>query len=201
MNNLWNKIAATVSASAVLGMALALETVNPAQAIEFKFSWKGDAGYSALGTFNYDETTAPSKIEESGPGKTENLQSLSVSFFDPFNTLLGTYNTVTGGVSESPFFKFNFDTSTQSLFGNFDVAGGKFIDGENFLQGTIGSKLELKQTANQATTAITVDQNSGAITVSRVPEPASVLGLLAFGALGATLKRNKKLVSCQKAEA
>ena len=33
-----------------------------------------------------------------------------------------------------------------------------------------------------------------------VPEPASVLGLLAFGALGATLGRNKK-VAAQKAEA
>ncbi|GET41409.1 PEP-CTERM sorting domain-containing protein [Microseira wollei] len=113
---------------------------------------------------------------------------------------LGTYNTVTGGVSDSQFFKFNFDTSNKSLFGNFDVAGGQFIDGELFRQGTIGSKLELRQTANQGTTNILVDQNSGAITVTQVPEPASVLGLLAFGALGATLKGKKKLAA-QKAEA
>ncbi|GET41412.1 PEP-CTERM sorting domain-containing protein [Microseira wollei] len=199
MKNLLNKISATVSASAVLAMALALETANPAQAIEFNFSWKGDAGYSALGTFSYDETTAPSIISESGKGQTKDLDSLSVSFFDPSNMPLGTYNTVTGGVSNSQFFKFNFNTSTQSLFGAFDVAGGQFIDGELFLQGTIGSKLELRQTANKATTSILVDQNSGAITVSQVPEPAAVLGLLAFGALGATLGRNKKLVSSEKA--
>ncbi|WP_226585243.1 PEP-CTERM sorting domain-containing protein [Microseira wollei] len=36
--------------------------------------------------------------------------------------------------------------------------------------------------------------------VAATPEPASVLGLLAFGALGATLKRHKKLAA-QKAEA
>lgn len=34
-----------------------------------------------------------------------------------------------------------------------------------------------------------------------VPEPASVLGLLAFGAFGATVKRNKKQASAKKAEA
>jgi len=42
---------------------------------------------------------------------------------------------------------------------------------------------------------------SGIDVQASVPEPASVLGLLAFGALGATLGRNKKLVSSQKAEA
>lgn len=191
MNNLFNKISATVTASAVLSMAIALETGNPAQAIDFKFSWQGDAGYSALGTFSYDETTAPLLISESGLGPTDYLQSLSVSFFDPSNTLLGTSNTVTSGVSNSPFFTFNFDTSTQSLFGDLDVGGGQFIDGENFLQGTIGSKLELRKTTNQGTASIVVDQNSGVITTTQVPEPASVLGLLALGALGATVTRKK----------
>jgi len=41
---------------------------------------------------------------------------------------------------------------------------------------------------------------SGIDVQASVPEPASVLGLLAFGALGATLKGKKKLVA-QKAEA
>ncbi|HBL09875.1 MAG TPA: PEP-CTERM sorting domain-containing protein, partial [Cyanobacteria bacterium UBA11162] len=177
MKNLLNKISATVTASAVLAMALALETANPAQAIEFNFSWKGDAGYSALGTFNYDETTAPLIISESGIGPTDYLDSLSVSFFDPSNTLLGTYNTVTGGVSNSPFFAFNFDTSTKSLFGNLDVAGGGLVKGEYFLQGTIGSSLEFRQDIDQVSQSRLVDQNSGAITVTQVPEPASVLGL------------------------
>ena len=38
-------------------------------------------------------------------------------------------------------------------------------------------------------------------TSTAVPEPASVLGLVAFGALGTTLTRKKKLASSQKAEA
>jgi PEP-CTERM motif len=195
----FSKIALS-AATVLMGMAVALETGNPAQAIDFNFSWKGDAGYSALGTFSYDETTAPLIISEMGAGPTEYLDSLSVSFFDPSNILLGTYNTVTGGVSDSPFFAFNFDTSTKSLFGNFDVGGGQLIDGENFLKGTIGSKLELRETVNQGTDEKVVDQNSGDITVTQVPEPASVLGLLAFGALGATVKGKKKLAA-QKAEA
>jgi PEP-CTERM motif len=195
----FSKIALS-AATALMGIAVALETGNPAQAIDFNFSWKGDGGYSALGTFSYDETTAPSIISESGAGPTKNLDSLSVSFFDPSNMLLGTYNTVTNGVSESPLFVLNFDTSTKSLFGFFDVAGGGIFDGELFLQGTIGSKLELKQSFNQGTIDTLVDKNSGDITVTQVPEPASVLGLLAFGALGATLKGKKKLAA-QKAEA
>ncbi len=199
MNNLLNKISATVTASAVLAMALALETGNPAQAIEFKFSWQGDAGYSALGTFNYDETTAPLIISESGAGPTDYLQSLSVSFFDPSNILLGTYNTVTNGVSNSPFFTFNFDASNQTLFGDFDIAGGGVFIGEYFLQGTIGSSLEFRQDINGLQSRL-VDTNSGDITVTQVPEPASVLGLLALGALGATLKGKKKLAA-QKVEA
>jgi PEP-CTERM motif len=195
----FSKIALS-AATVLMGMAVALETGNPAQAIDFNFSWKGDAGYSALGTFSYDETTAPSIISESGAGPTDYLDSLSVSFFDPSNMPLGTYNTVTNGVSESPLFVLNFDTSTKSLFGNFDVAGGGIFDGEFFLKGTIDSKLELKQSVNQGTMDSLVDQNSGDITVTQVPEPASVLGLLAFGVLGATLKGKKKLAA-QKAEA
>ena len=199
MNNLVNKISATLTASTVLAMAVALETTNPAQAIEFNFSWKGDGGYSALGQFSYDETKAPSIISESGIGPTKYLDSLSVSFFDPSNIALGTYNTVAGGVSNSKFFTFNFDTSNKTLFGNFDIAGGGTIIGEYFLQGKIGSSLEFRQDINGVQSRL-VDQNSGAITVSQVPEPASVLGLLAFGALGATVTRKKKLAT-QKAEA
>jgi hypothetical protein len=196
MKKIFAKIASITATSAALSVAIAVGANNSAQAVDFKFNWLGNAGYSAVGSFSYDEATAPTIISESGSGATNFLQSLNVSFLDPSKNLLGTYNTVAGGVSESQFFAFNFDTSTQKLSGPFDVAGGTGVIGEYFFQGTVGDSLFLRQDVNQQGTSITLDQNSGSIQVSKVPEPASMLGLAALGmfGLGSTLK--KKQASC-----
>ncbi|MEH1901046.1 MAG: PEP-CTERM sorting domain-containing protein [Nostoc sp.] len=196
MKNIFAKIATIAATSTAFSVAIAAGANNPAQAVDFNFNWKGDAGYSAVGSFSYDEATAPTIISESGSGATNFLQSLNVSFLDPFNNLLGTYNTVSGGVSQSSFFTFNFDTSTQKLFGPLDVAGGTGVIGEYFFQGTIGDSLFLRQDVNQQGTSITLDQNSGSIQVSKVPEPASILGLVAFGMLGLGSTLKKKQASC-----
>jgi hypothetical protein len=192
MKNIFAKIATIAATSAAFTVAIAAAN-NPAQAIELNFNWQGDAGYSATGSFSYDETTAPTIISEAGSGATDFLQSLNVSFLDPSKNVLETYNTVAGGVSESEFFKFNFDTSTQTLFGPFDIAGGTGVVGEYFFQGIVGDSLFLRQDVDQQGTSITLDQNSGSIEVSKVPEPASMLGLLAFAALGvgSTLKKKQ----------
>ncbi|WP_414512148.1 PEP-CTERM sorting domain-containing protein [Nostoc sp. PCC 9305] len=188
-------IFAKITAIATLVAAIATSANNPAQAIELNFNWQGDAGYSATGSFSYDETTAPTIISELGSGATNFLQSLNVSFLDPSKNLLGTYNTVSGGVSESSFFAFNFDTSTQTLFGPFDVAGGTGVIGEYFFQGTVGDSLQLRQDVDQQGTSTTLDQNSGSIQVSKVPEPSSLLGLLAFSGLGIASTFKKKQAS------
>ncbi|MEH1816943.1 MAG: PEP-CTERM sorting domain-containing protein [Nostoc sp.] len=188
-------IFAKITAIATLVAAIAAGANNPAQAIELNFNWQGDAGYSATGSFSYDETTAPTIISELGSGATNFLQSLNVSFLDPSKNLLGTYNTVSGGVSESNFFAFNFNTSTQTLFGPFDVAGGTGVIGEYFFQGTVGDSLQLRQDVDQQGTSTTLDQNSGSIQVSKVPEPASILGLLAFAGLGVASTFKKKQAS------
>ncbi|MBD2410233.1 PEP-CTERM sorting domain-containing protein [Nostoc calcicola FACHB-389] len=196
MKNIFAKIAATTATSAALSIAIAAGANNPAQAIDFNFKWLGDAGYSAVGSFSYDETTAPAIISESGIGATNFLQSLSVSFLDPSKNLLETYNTVSNGVSESKFFTFNFDTSTHTLFGGLDLGGGKGVIGESFFQGTVGDSLFLRQDIDQVQPSITLDQNSGSIYVTKVPEPASMLGLLAFGMLGVGSTLKKKQASC-----
>ncbi|MEH1834468.1 MAG: PEP-CTERM sorting domain-containing protein [Nostoc sp.] len=196
MKNIFIKMATITATSAALSVAIAAGANNPAQAIEFNFNWQGDAGYSAIGSFSYDEATAPKIISESGSGATNFLQSLNVSFLDPSKNLLGTYNTVSGGVSQSDFFAFNFDTSTQKLSGPFDVAGGTGVIGEYFFQGTIGDSLFLRQDIDQKSSFRTLDQNSGFIQVSKVPEPTSLLGLLAFGMLGVGSTLKKKQASC-----
>ncbi len=195
MKNIFAKIATIAATSAAFSVAIAAAN-NPAQAIELNFNWLGDAGYSATGSFSYDETTAPTIISEAGSGATNFLQSLNVSFLDPSKNLLGTYNTVAGGVSESDFFAFNFDTSTHTLFGPFDIAGGTGVIGEYFFQGTVGDSLQLRQDVDQQGASITLDQNSGSIQVSKVPEPASLLGLLALATLGAGSTLKKKQASC-----
>ena len=180
--------------------ALAFTAAFPQQAlaITFDYLWTGNAGYSASGAFGYDETTAPTILSESGAGPTNYLNFLNVSFFDPSNNRLQSFDTVDAGVSQSPFFKFNFDTSTHTLFGAFDVGGGTFVIGEQFLQGTIGSLLELKQDIDQMGASVVLDQNSGEITVSErtsVPEPTTLsLGLLGLGLLGLGLT-GKRAVS------
>ena len=190
MKNILTKLAATAVTSAILSVASGQE----AQAISFNFDWQGDGGYSAKGMFSYDETTAPAIISETGAGATNNLESLMVSFFDPSNNPLQSFNTVSNGVSESPFFNFNFDTSTQTLFGAFNVGGGTGVIGEQFFSGTIGSLFRLRQDVDQMGTSIELDRNSGAITVTAksVPEPTSILGLLALGAMGAGSILKKK---------
>lgn len=196
MKNIFAKIAATTVTSAALSVAIAAGANNPAQAIDFNFNWVGDAGYSAVGSFSYDEATAPTIISESGSGATNFLQSLNVSFLDPSQNLLGTYNSVTGGVSQSDFFAFNFDTSTHTLFGPLNIGGGTGVIGEYFFSGTAGEFLRLRQDVNQQGTSITLDQNSGSIDVTKVPEPASILGLLACGMLGVGSTLKKKQASC-----
>jgi hypothetical protein len=190
MNHLLTKLTATVASSLAFSMILA----NSAQAITLNFNWQGNAGYSATGVFGYDENTAPAIISESGAGPTNTLEFLTVSFFDPANNPLQSFNTVNSGVSQSPFFNFNFNTATQTLFGAFDVGGGTGVIGEQFLQGTIGGLLELKQDVNQIGTSIVLDsQNPGVVTVTQqTPEATSSLGLLALGVLGITSSLIKK---------
>ncbi|MEH2457235.1 PEP-CTERM sorting domain-containing protein [Nostoc sp.] len=196
MKNIFAKIATIAATSTALSVAIAAGANNPAQAVDLNFNWLGNAGYSAVGSFSYDEATAPTIISESGSGATKFLQSLNVSFLDRSKNLLGTYNTVNGGVSQSQFFTFNFDTSTQKLFGPFDIGGGTGVIGEYFFQGRVGDSLALRQDVNQQGKEITLDQNSGSIQVSKVPEPASIVGLLAFGMLGLGSTLKKKQASC-----
>lgn len=182
-------LALATAATAILPLAIA----HPAQAISFNFNWQGVNGYTAQGMFGYDETTAPAIISESGSGATKNLDFLMVSFFDSSNNPLQSYNTVTNGVSDSNFFAFNFDTMTQSLFGSFNVGGGSSTVGTQFFNGDIGGLLRLREIGPSGNILLD-SQDPGVITVTQkqVPEPSSILGLSALGAIGAGSMLKKK---------
>jgi hypothetical protein len=188
MKNPFGKIAIATALSTILPLTI----VHPAQAISFNFNWQGDFnGYTVKGTFGYDETTAPTIITESGAGATNTLDFLTVSFFDPSNNPLESFNTVAGGVSNSAFFAFNFDTSTQTLFGNFNVGGGTSTD-RTQLFGTIGDVLRLLEIGSFDGLFLDL-QYPGVVTVTeKVPEPSSILGVLALGVIGAGSLLKKK---------
>jgi|GEM_PF-2044859 len=80
MKNIFAKIATIAATSTVLSVAIAAGANKPAQAVDLNFNWLGNAGYSAVGSFSYDEAIAPAIISESGSGVTKFLQSLNVSF-------------------------------------------------------------------------------------------------------------------------
>ncbi|MEH1939235.1 MAG: PEP-CTERM sorting domain-containing protein [Nostoc sp.] len=175
-----------------------IASTNLAQAADLTFNWKGDAGYSASGSFSYDETTTPAIISESGAGATKALQSLFVSFFNPSQELIATNNEVVNGVSSNQFFEFNFDTTTGNLFGAFDAGTGSGI-GDVFLSnveapGRIfispGATSYLYQNITADNSQL-LDSSTNQIKVSAVPEPTTVLGTLVVGMLGVALSSNR----------
>jgi hypothetical protein len=157
---------------------LAFTGIAPAQAITFNFDWNGNQGYSATGLFSYDENTAPAIFSEIGLGQTQVLQSLNISFFDPSNNLIAAYNNVVNGISTANYFKFNFNTDTQEIFGLIDLGGE--VAGDTYLQGTINTNLSLYQVP-QSGSDVSVDSSSGTLIAEAVPEPTATLGLLFFG--------------------
>ncbi|MBE8999983.1 PEP-CTERM sorting domain-containing protein [Nostoc sp. LEGE 12447] len=201
MTNLFAKKAIGMVATTALALAIAITTHNLADAAEFNFNWKGDTGYSAKGSFNYDTTTAPSVISEAGLGATKNLQSLSISFFDPFSTLINSFTPVLGSVSNYSFLRFNFDNTTQQIFGPFDVGKDDELPGDTWLNNNLAlidegfsNEVLAKEFGfnNRDAAGIKqiLDLSNNSVQVSKVPEGSIIIGLLAVCSLGLTAHRN-----------
>ncbi|MEQ8468338.1 hypothetical protein [Coleofasciculus sp. E1-EBD-02] len=146
-----------------LALSLLLTSIAPAaEAMTVNFTWQGNQGYLATGTFNYDEKTAPAILSEKGVGTTQALESLTVSFADPSNHPIKTYNTINDGVSTGKYFQFNFNTMTQDIIGSIDIGGE--LPGDIYLKGTVDTDLSLIQVFDSGAEKI-VDSNSGTIVI------------------------------------
>lgn len=185
MKNLLSTLTLTIGTA----LAIAFTAVAPAQAITYDFSWSGNGNYSAKGSFSFDENIAPTSFSESGPGTTNFLQSLNISFFDPTNNFISAYDNVVNGISTANYFKFNFDTNTQEIFGLIDFGGE--VAGDTYLKGTVNSDFSLFQVP-QSGADFSIDGNSGSLLVQAVPESSSILGFLALGMLGVTSQIKRK---------
>ncbi|OUL21581.1 hypothetical protein BV372_31585 [Nostoc sp. T09] len=180
----------TLTLTTGVALTISLTGTFPAQAVTLNFGWNGDGGYSARGAFNYDESTAPASFSESGFGTTKFLRSLSIAFFNPLNNLVAAYNNVVNSNSTAQYFKFNFNTVTQEIFGLIDLGGE--VAGDTYLSGTVNTNLSLYQVPQFGSDFI-IDKNSGAIAVTTVPEPSPVLGVLALSAVGITYRIKRQL--------
>ena len=112
-----------------------------AEANTQSFQWTGKTGYSAQGKFSYDETKALGTISEQGAGKTDTIESLIVTFYNPSGEPINTYHNVFNGISGGNYFEFHYDLVNQKLLGSLDL-GGEFA-GEMYLKGTVDGELSL----------------------------------------------------------
>ncbi|MEH2369293.1 PEP-CTERM sorting domain-containing protein [Nostoc sp.] len=200
MTHLFTKTAISLVTTTTLALAIAITTNNLAHAAEFKFNWKGDTGYSAKGSFNYDTTTAPSVISETGLGTTKNLQSLSISFFDPLSNLINSFTPVLSGISNYSFLRFNFDSTKEQIFGPFDLGKDDGLPGDTWLNNNLAlidegfsnqvlaKEFHLNK-RDAASTEEILDLSNNSVQVSKVPEGSIIIGLLTVCSLGFSLKQ------------
>lgn len=179
----WNtNIGRLARATAVAAAAIA-STSAGASATTVDLSWSGVNGYSAIGSFTYNGTSAPTVIAESGAGATKTVQSFSITFFDPAHTVLESGSAVIAGVSSDRFFQLTFNTLTSVVSVLDGDIGGTYIyfltdlrtsTGSVVLAGSTGFNFFDRRMANAALDTAT-SINAVVEAAQPVPEPASVL--------------------------
>lgn len=199
MKSIYNQIQSTISIAAVASMAT-IVNLPSANAASYRLDWTGNQGYSAQGSFSYDNALQGSIVTN------EQLNRFSISFFDPQGTLLQSFNYNSRNVSNIA--NFNFDTVTATVLqtGNFDTPNG-FDLGSNFNTDVVGFFFYTYQNPDVGLPTATIFlkddlspevcntfpncrlDNGGQLTATLIPEPGTVLGLLMVGSLGRLLKK------------
>ncbi|QLE57217.1 hypothetical protein [Nostoc sp. TCL26-01] len=186
---LTQKLCIVTTAGVIMSLGL-LEAV-PVHAVTLNFDWTGNAGYSAKGSFSYDETQGYTTIDNS------KLQSITIAFFDPSKKLLNSFAPVINGSIGYDFLDFNYDTVTKSLFGYFDVGQDNGQSTDYYLFGNVSFGLSLRNP-----TEGTIDQSNGLNNITSktpIPEPLTTSGTIFAAAIAWVMKRRQ--VATQKAKA
>ncbi|BAY39181.1 hypothetical protein NIES2111_35310 [Nostoc sp. NIES-2111] len=210
MKSIFNQIQTTVAIAALTSVAT-FTNLPQADAAAFKLSWTGNQGYSAKGQFSFDDTSSSNIVTK------DQLNSFAISFFNPQGVLLREFDYSFPNSSNS--FNFNFDRATRTVLqtGNFDTPNG-FDLGSDFNtdveglffytfgdssreipEGTIFLKddnsLEVSPDVCQSepTNPSCRLDIGGSLTATLIPEPGTILGLLAVGFLGKYLKKSQHL--------
>lgn len=139
------------------------ELVAPAEAKTINFSWQGDKGYVAKGYFNYDEKLAPEIITEKGIGKSQVLDTLKITFYNPSGKTIETYDDVKDGNIQTHYLQLKFDPKTKKFQGKIDL-GGELI-GDLYLKGIVEQDLSLIKVESSGI-EYTLDRNLGKLNTS-----------------------------------
>jgi hypothetical protein len=125
----------------VIFLAISLYFIAPATAITQKLQLYSTTGHIIKTTFSYDQTPDLTPIREQGAGKTQTLEALTISFYQPSGELIATYNNIVNGVVTDNYLEFNFDPATKKLLDNLDLGGE--LAGEMYLKGNVEEGLSL----------------------------------------------------------
>ena len=125
----------------IFAVAINLLFIFPATAISQKLEFDTPAGYKVEATFSYQETEHQPIIRERGQGKTQTLDSMRVSFYQPSGELIETYDNIVDGEVTGNYFEFNYDPATKQILGNIDLGGESA--GEMYLKGSVERDLSL----------------------------------------------------------
>ena len=98
-------------------------------------------GYKVETTFSYSDDAIPLTIKEQGQGKTNTVNSMQISFYDPAGKLIATYDNIVDSIARGNYFEFNFDPATQKMLNEIDLGGESA--GEIYLKGDIEQGLAL----------------------------------------------------------
>ena len=177
------------SIASAMALALLLVATDASAALITKgFKWTGTGGYAVEGVITYDDSFAVVSAIDSGP--TTGIEALSVSFFDPTNTLLSTQVNVAGGVSSYASLLIIFDTDSMQFSEGTVFNLGSETAGDHFLLGTILGVSQLFLAAPNPNDSEVLDSipTGTTIDVFALPAPATLplfgLGLMGLGLMG-----------------
>ena len=120
----------------------ALSLVPAAGATTQELQLKSQKGYVVRTLFSYDSQTSEA-IAEHGAGKSQAVDSLKVSFYEPTGKAIASYDNIVDGMVRGEYIEFNYDPATKQLQGVIDLGGES--TGEMYLKGQADGELSLIQ--------------------------------------------------------
>jgi hypothetical protein len=136
-SNIFGKIITNL----IILLAISLYFIAPATVITQEMQLYSTTGHIIKTIFSYDETQAVTLIKERGTGKTQTLDTLKISFYQPSGELIATYDNIINGIATDNYLEFNFDPVTKKLLGNIDLGGE--VAGEIYLKGKVEEGLSI----------------------------------------------------------
>ncbi|MGL6338406.1 MAG: hypothetical protein ACRC80_04615 [Waterburya sp.] len=125
----------------VIFLAISLCFIAPAVAVTQELQFHSTTGHIIKTTFSYDQIPDVTPIKEQGTGKTQIVDTLTISFYKPSGELIATYDNIVDGIVTGNYLEFNFDPATKKLLGNLDLGGE--LAGEMYLKGNVEAGLSL----------------------------------------------------------